>query len=175
MEITYTTFEVNNFQGTIANLEFTKPQTKREAENFLASLNWETNADQSKYSMFLLEGLLSTTPGIKDCVALDSPVSSWFELTYAQYLTIPRSVLEAMPLEWQERFARCLKELDEEIDWRPQNGQQYRVALHKPEEIWTDRGKKIEWGEEMDDRFANYRYPVEMPFIKNDLSEVGHG
>jgi hypothetical protein len=35
-------------------------------------------------------------------------VHGWFELSYAQYLTVPRSVLEAMPQEWQARFVHCL-------------------------------------------------------------------
>lgn len=59
-----------------------------------------------------------------------APVKSiheWFELTYAQYLTIPRSVLQSMPTEWQERFVQCLEELDDTIDWRPQG--QYWVEL----------------------------------------------
>ena len=55
-------------------------------------------------------------------------IHEWFELTYAQYLTIPRSVLQSMPDEWQERFARLLFELDETIDWRPHNGR-YWVRL----------------------------------------------
>jgi hypothetical protein len=49
-------------------------------------------------------------------------VHTWFELTYAQYLTIPRSILEAMPDEWQGRFVRCLEELDGAFDWRPEEG-----------------------------------------------------
>lgn len=52
----------------------------------------------------------------------DGPVHAWFELTYAQYLTIPRVLLEAMPAAWQERFVRCLEELDETFDWRPEEG-----------------------------------------------------
>lgn len=44
-----------------------------------------------------------------------SPVHTWFELTYAAYLTIPRCVLEAMPVEWQNRFTECLEELEKEI------------------------------------------------------------
>lgn len=52
----------------------------------------------------------------------DGLVHAWFELTYAQYLTVPRSLLEAMPEEWQERFVRCLEELDAEFDWRPEEG-----------------------------------------------------
>lgn len=50
------------------------------------------------------------------------PIHEWFELSYAQYLTIPRSVLQSMPKEWQTRFAKCLDELDESIDWRPKEG-----------------------------------------------------
>lgn len=56
------------------------------------------------------------------------PIHNWFELTYAQYLTLPRSVLQSMPQEWQARFVKCLEELDNTIDWRPAKGR-YWVAL----------------------------------------------
>lgn len=56
------------------------------------------------------------------------PIHEWFELTYAQYLTIPRSVLQSMPAEWQGRFVECLRQLDSEIDWRPREGR-YWVEL----------------------------------------------
>ena len=56
------------------------------------------------------------------------PIHDWFELTYAQYLTIPRSVLQSMPVEWQARFVKCLQELDDAIDWRPKEGR-YWVVL----------------------------------------------
>lgn len=52
----------------------------------------------------------------------DEPIHHWFELSYAQYLTIPRSVLQSMDFEWQKRFVRCLEELDTLIDWRPSEG-----------------------------------------------------
>lgn len=55
-------------------------------------------------------------------------IHDWFELSYAQYLTIPRSVLQSMPDEWQVRFVKCLEELDEAIDWRPDVGR-YWVQL----------------------------------------------
>lgn len=61
-------------------------------------------------------------------------VHTWFELSYAQYLTVPRSILEAMPGEWQERFVQCLEELDEAYDWRPSEGR-YWVRLK------DDRGR----------------------------------
>ena len=61
-------------------------------------------------------------------IDLHEAVHNWFELSYAQYLTIPRSVLQSMPPEWQARFVQCLDELDELIDWRPADGR-YWVEL----------------------------------------------
>jgi hypothetical protein len=41
------------------------------------------------------------------------PVHEWFGLTYSNYLVLPRSILQSMPLEWQKRFVACLQELDQ--------------------------------------------------------------
>ena len=43
----------------------------------------------------------------------DGPVHGWFELSYANYLTIPRSLMQSMPVEWQQRMVACLEELDD--------------------------------------------------------------
>lgn len=82
---------------------------------------------------------------------LGCPLHLWFELSYAQYLTIPRSVLQAMPLEWRAKFAEALSELDATIDWRPKEGR-YWCRLR------DSRGRLVS------DKFQNYRHPVEMPF-----------
>jgi len=55
-------------------------------------------------------------------------IHNWFELSYTQYLTIPRTALQSMPDGWQRRFVKCLEELDESIDWRPESGR-YWVQL----------------------------------------------
>jgi len=57
-----------------------------------------------------------------------APISLWFELSYAQYLTVPRLVMESMPVEWQQKMAVLLQEMDETFDWRPKRGQ-YWVRL----------------------------------------------
>lgn len=47
-------------------------------------------------------------------------IHGWFGLTYANYLVLPRSVLQSMPGEWQERFVACLGELHDayaHLDW----------------------------------------------------------
>lgn len=90
----------------------------------------------------------------------NEPIHEWFELTYAQYLTIPRSVLQSMPVEWQRRFVQCLEELGETIDWRPQGlHQQYRVALWEWGEVWDeDEGELVEdWIREVDDPLMDYQ------------------
>lgn len=57
----------------------------------------------------------------------------WFELTYANYLVLPRSVLQSMPDEWQQRFVGALREMEDafgHLDWPS-----YRVQVlaRKPE------------------------------------------
>lgn len=58
----------------------------------------------------------------------EEPISDWFELSYAQFLTIPRLVMQSMPLQWQRDMAALLQELDETFDWRPREGR-YWVRL----------------------------------------------
>ena len=58
----------------------------------------------------------------------DEPINWWFELSYAQYLTVPRLVMQSMPIEWQQKMAVLLQEMDETFDWRPKEGQ-YWVKL----------------------------------------------
>ena len=73
------------------------------------------------------------------------PIHTWFELSYAQYLTIPRTVLQSMPIEWQRRFVQCLEELDDSIDWRPENGDRYWCFL-----------RDVDTGRFKDDPLADY-------------------
>lgn len=78
----------------------------------------------------------------------NEPIHGWFELSYAQYLTIPRSVLQSMPVEWQQLFVELLRSLDNTIKWRPEEGR-YRVRLYS----LTENG---EWGREIDDPLMDY-------------------
>jgi hypothetical protein len=88
----------------------------------------------------------------------NEPIHEWFELSYAQYLTIPRSVLQSMPKEWQDRFVQCLDELDEKIDWRPQEGC-YRVQLMTTKEVYDKKEKQFieKWGNQIDDPLMDYQ------------------
>jgi hypothetical protein len=43
----------------------------------------------------------------------NGPMHGWFSLSYASYLVVPRSVIQSMPVEWQERCVALLEELNE--------------------------------------------------------------
>ena len=64
----------------------------------------------------------------KTDVLCESPIHIWFELSHAQFLTVPRLVMEHMPAEWQEKMKTLLEELDDTFDWRPEEGR-YWVKL----------------------------------------------
>lgn len=83
-------------------------------------------------------------------------IHTWFGLSYAQYLTIPRSVLQSMPLEWQYKFVELLEELDE-TDWAnmlPKHSY-YKVELRKMKDDGSNRGWK--WGNKIEDPLADYQ------------------
>ena len=71
--------------------------------------------------------LLNLSASSESAFSADA-IHHWFDLSYAQYLTIPRSALQSMPNEWQSEFVALLEELDETIDWRPKEGR-YWVQL----------------------------------------------
>ncbi|MFQ2188705.1 hypothetical protein [Aeromonas jandaei] len=85
---------------------------------------------------------------------VEAPFHQWFGLTYSSYLVLPRSVLEAMPFEWQERAIELLDEAREMLDTDaiPDN---YCVQLR------GDSGRFVR------DQFANYRHPPMIPFKSN--------
>lgn len=85
----------------------------------------------------------------------DCPINDWFELSYAQYLTIPRSALQSMPYKWRETFSRCLDELDDSIDWRPKEGR-YWVSL------------KNNKGKYKHDPLMQYRH-VQLPYLRKTI------
>lgn len=121
----------------------------------LDAKNKELNAELLKVKSELLRARAKNDT--KDIISADEPIHNWFELSYAQYLTIPRSVLQSMPAEWQSRFVQCLNELNEMIDWKPKEGL-YRVTLCEVEEVWDDdlQCHMEQWGHEFHDPLQDY-------------------
>ena len=42
---------------------------------------------------------------------LDGPIHTWFGLSYANYQVLHRTLMQSMPVEWQERMVACMEEL----------------------------------------------------------------
>ena len=49
----------------------------------------------------------------------ESPVHEAFGLSHASWFIVPRVVLEAMPIDWQQRFIDLIDQLNEKYDWEP--------------------------------------------------------
>ena len=64
----------------------------------------------------------------EDIIEHDEPIHDWFELTYANYLVLPRSVLQSAPVWWQKKFVQLLEELHPMFGDIPQSGK-YEVHL----------------------------------------------
>lgn len=54
-------------------------------------------------------------------------VHGWFGLSYANYLVLPRTLLQSMPQEWQDRFVTCLEQVADAYHHVPQ-ADSYRVT-----------------------------------------------
>lgn len=82
---------------------------------------------------------------------VEPPFHAWFGLTYSSYLVLPRAILEAMPLEWQNNMIALLNEANERLD-TDKIQDSYSVQLR------ADDGRFVR------DPFANYRHPPTIPF-----------
>lgn len=43
-------------------------------------------------------------------------IHNWFGLTYANYLVLPRSILQSMSDEWQKKMVNLLNELEDKMN-----------------------------------------------------------
>lgn len=74
-------------------------------------------------------------------------LQSWFNLSYASWLTLPRVLMEAMPDDWQARMAELLNEYGETFPNQPDIGTRVQVIDPKGRLISTPQ-----W-------LINYRHP----------------
>lgn len=86
-------------------------------------------------------------------------VHLYFELTYANYLVIPRSILQSMPDGWQKKFVQLVEECEQRTNWRNELGDVDRYSV-KPVTIeYTgkyEEGREIEIEHEIFDKFMDY-------------------
>lgn len=73
----------------------------------------------------------------------DGPMHVWFNLSYASYLTLPRSFIQEMPAEWQQRLRDLLDEMESALD----TGE----VIHYRVQRVDDRGRYLR------DPYSDYR------------------
>lgn len=73
-----------------------------------------------------------TNPFRKQKVIIDREyIHSYFGLSYAHYIVLPRTLLQSMPDGWQKRFIRLMDEFEDRFssfEWLPE-GTYYNVSL----------------------------------------------
>ena len=78
-----------------------------------------------------------------EIISMDTPIHDWFGLTYANWLTIPRIIMQSMPVKWQEEMVLLLKEMDAEFDWLPETGH-YQVSFKDQDGKFAPLPEEIE-------------------------------
>ena len=73
-------------------------------------------------------------------------LQTWFNLSYASWLTLPRVMMEAMPLTWQDKMGALLHEFSETFPNQPDIGTRVQI---------THKGKLTA----TPDWLINYRHP----------------
>lgn len=79
----------------------------------------------------------------------EEPISEWGMLNRTQYLVLDRTMLEAMPVEWQKRFVAMMDEVEEEFDFSSGKWVDLEYLVKPKSEEWVFI--KSPWGP--------YRYP----------------
>lgn len=77
----------------------------------------------------------------KECSEQSNDLESWWSLSYAQFLTIPRVAMQSMPTVWQDKMAALLNELDARIDWRLKKGTYHVQKNMAPDEYDSNLGR----------------------------------
>lgn len=106
-------------------------------------------ADVANFAMMIADvaGGLEPEPTSRPPAGDDDHLAAWFQLSYANYLTVPRSLLEAMPSEWRNRLGALLQELEDEFTWPRDTRTRIEVRLRGPAGLYVS------------DPLAEYRHP----------------
>ncbi|SDK47578.1 hypothetical protein [Sediminibacillus albus] len=85
-------------------------------------------------------------------------IHSYFGLSYATHLVIPRSVLQSMPEKWQYNFVKLLNELDD-TNWRdllPEGMYKVEYRDYGYESNEETEREEFTWKDEVIDPLLNY-------------------
>lgn len=58
-----------------------------------------------------MSGSTTTISDAERHARLDGPIHTFFGLSYSSYQVLPRTLMQSMPVDWQQRMVTCLNEL----------------------------------------------------------------
>jgi hypothetical protein len=100
---------------------------------------------------------------------VEDPIHLWFSLSYSSYFVMPRAAMQAMPIEWQEKFIELMDEAEETGMETPS----YHVLRADPEYTYVEKydsedegSRDYEFTALRTDPWANYRRPDPSLFPK---------
>lgn len=79
-------------------------------------------------------------------------VHRYFGLTYANWLILPRTVMQDMPTVWQDKFVELLEEMDDTTNWRDFLWQEQIDLI-----VVAKKGKKFC---KLPEELYEYRHPI---------------
>lgn len=68
--------------------------------------------------------------------AVREDIHTYFSLSYANYLVLPRTLLQSMPADWQHEFVQLLRQADAAFEHVPQ-AEAYDVTAGTESEVWS--------------------------------------
>jgi len=85
-------------------------------------------------------------------------MESVWGLSHANYLTLPRSIIQEMPIEWQDTLAGLLNELGDTVESFVEEGQSYWVELGEESRKSDEDLKEGEEHIKFTDKLMEYRH-----------------
>lgn len=69
----------------------------------------------------------------------EEPIHEWFELSYASYLVLPRSILQSLPVDLQSDLVSVLEDIDRHFGGEPvPHTGEYEVNLRDETGVYLD-------------------------------------
>jgi len=95
--------------------------------NFKQDINHDKNIITTK--VIMTERPKEEVEAIMNLKPESELMEQFWSISRAEYLTVPRSIIQLMPVEWQNKLARLMEEMDNTVDWHPEGEESYWVEL----------------------------------------------
>ena len=116
----------------------------------------------------------TVTPKVRAALPAPVDVHTWFGLSYANYLVLPRTLLQSMPLRWQHQLTTLLDDLQAAFAHIPQ-AQAYQVTAAEEREVSDLTPAELQAaGVSIEEPGRNHADPEDWPLPTWHDTRTGH-